>query len=316
MSGAPVRRRRALVALLAAPWAAWAIARTLGLDAFHPAVALMSFTPLVAATAVVPLAVALVARRWLVAAVAAAALVALVLAVAPRALEGPNVADAGTPGRRLVVMSTNLHLGQADPRAILRLVREQHVDVLSLEELTAGELRRLDAAGARALLPNRVLRPGTGSDGTGLMARQPLAAIATAAGVSLQAALGADGLRFVSVHPFPPLGFAAEHDWQAVLRGLPGASQDRRAHVLLGDFNATLDHRELRRLLDRGYSDAADATGDGLVPTFPTANPLPPMITIDHVLFSAPIRARRFSAHDIAGSDHRAIVAELVVPQH
>jgi endonuclease/exonuclease/phosphatase family metal-dependent hydrolase len=313
-----VHRRRILVAALAAPWLAWAMARTFGLDGAHPFVAALAFTPYAAATAIAPVLLALVAREWIVAGVAALALAALVLAVAPRALDGPQLAGAGTPGRPLVVMTSNLLFGRADARAVMRLVREYHVDVLSLQELTPGAVRRLDAAGAHGLLPGRVLHPGRRAAGTGLMTRRPLRTVAVprpGASTQLQAALGlpAGGqLRLVAVHPFPPISGASVRDWQAVLRGLPAPADGGRPHLLLGDFNATLDQRDLRRLLGRGYADAADATGDGLRPTFPVGTSQPP-ITIDHVLVPATIGVRRVSVHEVAGSDHRALIAELVL---
>ena len=37
--------------------------------------------------------------------------------------------------------------------------------------------------------------------------------------------------------------------------------------LLVGDFNATLDHAALRRLLDTGYRDAASVVGQGMTPT-------------------------------------------------
>jgi len=84
--------------------------------------------------------------------------------------------------------------------------------------------------------------------------------------------------------------------------------------VLLGDFNATLDHREFRRVLDRGYYDAADATGDGLRATWPTDRSRP-MLTIDHVLLPESIRTRKVNVHDVRGSDHRAVIAEILLPR-
>ena len=56
-----------------------------------------------------------------------------------------------------------------------------------------------------------------------------------------------------------------------------------------------------------------NAIGDGLQPTWPTTGGRPPL-TIDHVLFAPPILVRRVSLHTIPGSDHRALIAELVVP--
>jgi endonuclease/exonuclease/phosphatase family metal-dependent hydrolase len=82
----------------------------------------------------------------------------------------------------------------------------------------------------------------------------------------------------------------------------------------MGDFNATLDHDEFRGLVDRGYDDVAETLGDGLTPTWPEHRRFPPLVTIDHVLADERIGIRDYSAHEIAGSDHRAVYAELVLP--
>jgi endonuclease/exonuclease/phosphatase (EEP) superfamily protein YafD len=308
-----------LVVAITLPWVLWALVRTVGLDAGYPLVAIVTFTPYAAVTALVPLALALALREWLVGAVAALALAALVAAVAPRAFGGADGAAAHAGGQRLVVMSANLRFGEADAESLLALVREHHVDLLSLQELTPAAVRRLDAAGARTLLPGRALAARSRAAGTGLMARRPLRLLVepVAEGrAQLRAALQLSGgvqLRVVAVHPYPPVSRGSEHAWQEVLRALPGASDGGRPHLLVGDFNATLDHRELRRVIDRGYVDAADATGGGLRPTFPVGHRYPP-ITIDHVLVERSIAVRRLSVHPIAGSDHRAIIAELVLP--
>lgn len=312
-------RAGAIAVVVATPWVLWAAVRTLGLERGHPLVALVAFTPYAAALSPVPVVVALLLRRRLAAAVAAVAAVVLLAAVAPRALPGPQRAEAGAGGRPLVVMSANLLVGAADATAIVRLVREHDVDVLSLQELTPDALRRLDAAGVRALLPARAARPDPGWSGVGLLAREPLRAVAPRSGsvaTQLEAVLSPrDGpdLRLVAVHPLPPVSRANTRAWRRALRRLPGPRAGDTPRVLIGDFNATLDHRELRRLLDRGYADAADATGDGLRPTWPTTGGRLPL-TIDHVLFPAPLGVRRVSLHTIPGSDHRAIVAQLVLP--
>ena len=132
----------------------------------------------------VPVVVALLLRRWLVAAVAGVAALALLTAVLPRTLAGPQEAQRDARGQTLVVMTANLRFGRADADAIVRLVREHDVDVLSLQELTPDALRRLDAAGAARLLPARSVRPDMRWSGLGLLARAPLRAVAPRPGSS------------------------------------------------------------------------------------------------------------------------------------
>ena len=311
--------RGVLASAVAAPWVLWAVLRTFGLEYGHPLVALVAFSPYAAGLAPLPVLVALLLRRWLVAAVAGVAALALLTALVPRTLAGPQRVQSDAPGRTVVVMTANLHFGRADADAILRLVREHDVDLLSLQELTPYALRRLDASGAAALLPARSVRADRGWSGLGLLARAPLRAVPLRSGSSraqLEAVLSmgeGTSLRVVAVHPLPPVSRANTRAWRVALRNLPDATANGAPRVLLGDFNATLDHHELRRLLSRGYVDAADATGDGLRPTWPTTGRRPPL-TIDHVLFPRPIKVRRVTLDTIPGSDHRALIAELVLP--
>jgi endonuclease/exonuclease/phosphatase family metal-dependent hydrolase len=118
----------------------------------------------------------------------------------------------------------------------------------------------------------------------------------------------------VSVHPVPPTSTTQVEIWSAGLESLPPATGDGDAWVLAGDFNATLDHVELRDLMDSGYVDAADAAGIGLSPTWPSDDLLPPPVTIDHVLADERLAVGDASVHDLPGSDHRAVAAELFLP--
>lgn len=303
---------------LAAPWVLWAAVRTFGLEGGHPLTGAVALTPYVAASAPLPVIVALALRRWVVSGVALAAALALSLAVLPRAIDGPALAEEAQ-GRTLVVMSSNMYVGRADASTVVRLAREHHVDVLSLQELTPEAVEHLDDAGVRSSLPNRVLDAHSGVSGSGLMARHALRRVggddaATFAQPEAALALAGGGALYVkAIHLLPPVSGRKVSIWRRELRGLPLPSSGRDARVLIGDFNATLDHDELRRLLDRGYRDVADATGDGLKATWPVGSAHPP-IAIDHVLVSGPLLVRRVSVHEIAGSDHRAIIAELVVP--
>jgi endonuclease/exonuclease/phosphatase family metal-dependent hydrolase len=311
-----------VAALLLAPWLAWAVIRTFGLEGGTRLVPLMTFTPYVGWTAPLPLVVALLLRRWAVAGVAALTLVAFLVALLPRAFGGPRP-DPGPGAVTLHVMTANLFEGAGDARTVVRLVREQHVDVLALEELTPEEVTRLDAAGLRRLLPHRDVDARPGASGSGLFSRVALTPRAPHNALdrngeprALVAVPGAAPVDLQVIHPPPPIhGWTPA--WRQMLGELPKPDGGRELRMLMGDFNATLDHAQLRRLLGgaHGYVDAADATGQGFATTWPAGRDFPPEITIDHVLIDPRIRADAVSIHLVPHSDHRAVVATLRVPR-
>ena len=89
----------------------------------------------------------------------------------------------------------------------------------------------------------------------------------------------------------------------------------RVQRILAGDFNATLDHAQFRRLLRRGYADAASQAGHGLSLTWgPQPDRRLTLLAIDHVLIDRRCAVVTTSAHWLAGSDHRALYAELRLP--
>ena len=124
---------------------------------------------------------------------------------------------------------------------------------------------------------------------------------------------GDRALRVVAVHPFRRTG--QHRQLERRLHTLPSPDQAGPAWVLPGDFNATLDHAELRQVLDLGYRDAGDVTGNGLTPTWPEFGHRLPPITIDHILAQREIRVTSYAVEDIPGSDHRAVYARLAIPR-
>jgi endonuclease/exonuclease/phosphatase (EEP) superfamily protein YafD len=83
--------------------------------------------------------------------------------------------------------------------------------------------------------------------------------------------------------------------------------------VLAGDFNATADHAQFRRLLRLGHVDAAAQLGRGLIPTWGPAG-RPALLTLDHVLLDPRCAVLAASVHQLPGSDHRAVYAEFRLP--
>jgi endonuclease/exonuclease/phosphatase (EEP) superfamily protein YafD len=305
--------------LAAACWAAsaavaaWALVRLLGLERGYPVVQLMAFTPYVAAAAVVVVVAELAVRRWWPAALAAVAALGLALSVVPRAVGG---GDAAAGGPRVRVMTTNVHFGSVPAEDLVAAVRRERVEVLSVQELTPSMARRLRRAGIGRVLPEAVLEPRPGGAGTGIYARTRLRARRAIEGplapqVVVETTAGERRFEVVAVHPPPPTRRRLSL-WVRGLRQLPRAG-GRLPRILAGDFNATLDHEELRDLLDSGYRDAADRTGAGLRTTWPRGRRWPPEVTIDHVLVDRRWAVRNVAFVDLEGSDHRAVIADLAL---
>jgi endonuclease/exonuclease/phosphatase (EEP) superfamily protein YafD len=311
--------RTLLAAGLALPWAVWALARVTGVELPYPFVAALAFTPYAAVTSPLPVVVALVLRRWAVAGVAAVVVLAFALAVLPRAAAGQ---DAEPGGPRLVVMTSNLWVGRADARAALRVARRYDVDVWSLQELRPELMDALTRAGARETFPSAAVDPREGASGTGILSRLPLELLDDRPDetgnarpeVRLRPA-GALPVRLKAVHPSPPVNRAAAPRWRRALRAIPGSDGRGDVRILAGDFNATLDHPELRGVLDRGYVDAADAVGKGLVWTWPARGARALPLTIDHVLVDRRVRVERVTVVRLPNTDHRAVIAVLRLPR-
>jgi len=302
---------------LAGALAAWTLLRVLGLERGWPLVPLFAFTPYVAVLALLTAAVAAWRRWWAGAAVAAACAAALLALLAPRAL--PERAPASAPGVRLRVLAANVAGNAPAAGAVLRELRRWDVDVFSAVELSPHLARAYDAAGARSQFPHRALRPLPGFTGTGLYSRIHLRRTPPPPGTLFGMAAGeawprgGGHIELVAVHVPAPTGREATARWRRDMRVLPRAGEPAPPRVLAGDFNATLDHSELRRLLDRGYRDAAEQAGAALAPTWPAGSGIP-LITIDHVLADRRIRVVSARSVAISGSDHRGLLAELLLP--
>jgi endonuclease/exonuclease/phosphatase (EEP) superfamily protein YafD len=319
----PVRVRRAawhvLLWLLVLPGLAWVVIRFGGWER-SALVQLFAFTPYVAAWSVVPVIAALATRRWLAATVATITCALFAVAVLPRALAD---ADRGPQtGVTLRVMTSNLLFGNADAATIVRLVRDNDVAVLALQEFSAVGQRNLAAAGLGELLPYSSLGGEPGASGSGLYSRFPI----TGPGVRRNGGgfnqaygtvqpPGAVAVDVESAHPLAPYALEVLGGWRDDLAAEPRTDPAGAPRILIGDFNATLDHQPLRDLIDAGYRDAADAAGQGLIGTWgPYDGDLLPPVTIDHVLADRRLGVGAVSVHDIPDSDHRAIIATLRIP--
>ncbi|MGZ4437445.1 MAG: endonuclease/exonuclease/phosphatase family protein [Nocardioidaceae bacterium] len=233
---------------------------------------------------------------------------------------GTSVAEAG--GRHtLRVMTANLYLGQADPSRVVEAAVAHGVDVLVLQEVTPSELGGMEAAGLGTAYPHRVGGPADGAGGTMVLSTRPLSharRVPTRYGSwSVDVASGAGVVHLLAVHARPPVGDAK--GWaadQVTIRSAAMALDGPT--VLVGDFNATLDHRPMRELVGRGFDDAVVQARSRWEPTWPSAGQvsvlgveLPSLLQLDHVLVNRALHVVATMSVAIDGTDHRAVVAVL-----
>ncbi|MEV0294873.1 endonuclease/exonuclease/phosphatase family protein [Nocardia sp. NPDC050710] len=259
--------------------------------------------------ALVGLLLFLLARGWRSAAVAGVVLAGVLWTQLPifvpdgRAASGPEV----------TVLQSNLLFGGADVAEVVRTVRAEQVDLLTVEELTSEAVDRLAAAGIAEQLPHQYLQPGGGGAGTGIYSRYPLRDTRKYDGFVLHN-LGATmdhprrgPVAVFAFHPIPPsLDFTS---WSVEMRRIREILDAQQGPALVGaDFNATRDHSAFRDLLRGRFAAAAELAGAGPLPTYPADRPWGPVIGIDHILV-ADGTAAEMRALTIPGSDHRAVLA-------
>jgi endonuclease/exonuclease/phosphatase (EEP) superfamily protein YafD len=245
-----------------------------------------------------------------------AVLTALVLALDAAWLVPLYIPDRVQLGEPLTVMTANLRFGGADPFALVKLVKEHRVDVLATEELTPEAVDLLRGAGLDKELPYSELAPFRDADGCGLWSRYPIDRLPP-----LEARFQSPGALIKMptrqvvvrvVHAFPPTsGTIYRRDYAGLTRQV-NQLDPLMPTVLAGDFNATADNSLLRRLLGSRYRDASEQAGSGLQATWGPRG-WPGLLHLDHVLVDQHFDVRSTQVIDLPGSDHRALLARLVV---
>ncbi|WP_285749946.1 endonuclease/exonuclease/phosphatase family protein [Lentzea sp. NBRC 105346] len=291
--------------------------RLIGIDGTRHMLATVALVPYITVAGLLLGVIAMSLRRWVVGSIVLLVSIVLLANVAPRAFPDSRPNGVGT---ELRVMTSNTLGGIADASVIVDVVRSRRIDVLTLQELTPEMVADLDRAGLGSLLPNRVFLAEPGGSGSGIASRYPMQPRNLTGPSTLRQAgalvdVPGTDIEVVSVHPLPPVEAVGPEPWQRELAGLPPRDLKGPVRVLAGDFNATLDHVALRRLLNAGYVDAADQVGAGLVHTWPAQISFwPPPVTLDHVLVDGRCPVDTVDVVDIPGTDHRAVITQFVVP--
>jgi endonuclease/exonuclease/phosphatase (EEP) superfamily protein YafD len=256
------------------------------------------------------------ARRWWTgSAVVALAGALLQAAWAAPAYLGRHPSQEPT----LTVLQLNTWKGQADPAAVVQLVRDRDADVVVLEELDAAAASRLAAAGLERVLPHRA---GDPDRGVMVFSRWPLRHAE-----QLPVSKGGVRVEVAAPRPFWLVGLHTTQPLMSTTGWLRDLREVRRvvartpgSRVVVGDFNATVDHGPMRALFGSGLRDAAERANAGFQPTWPSGDavrvlgvPIPvSLATLDHVLVSRRFGVVATRTIAVSGSDHKALVVGLV----
>jgi endonuclease/exonuclease/phosphatase (EEP) superfamily protein YafD len=230
-------------------------------------------------------------------------------------------AEVGT--RALSVLGANVRQGRADPAALAATIEAKGPDVVVLPE--AGDRFRkrlldgLDGYRAWSCAPYRTGVEAAGAEdgpcltvltaaGLGEVDVAP-ASTDTRSGWLVVSGGGLGAVRLLGVHPAVLLP-ASTPDWQRELALLRAwvADPSQQPTVVVGDLNATLEHAPLQRALGSARPVTRRVAG-----TWPSWWRRAFGVTIDHVLVAGPVGVRSVEVLDVAGSDHRAVLARLLV---
>lgn len=248
-------------------------------------------------------------------AVALAAVPTIAHRVWPRRTGEPDAGD-------LTVLSLNVLVGRADTGAVATLLERERPDLVSVPEAGPDFRDKLmplvQGLGYRAWASTA---PGT-SDGAGvlILAAERAGDLEISTGREmrhryLRARGGILGARsFYAVHPDAPMGPRHTRQWNTDMDQLAVWCREPVPPIVAGDFNATLDHARMRATMGPCRSAAA-GTGKGLVGTYPAAFSRAFGIQIDHVLVPPGTVTTRFEILDIAGTDHRGVLASIRLPR-
>jgi vancomycin resistance protein VanJ len=240
------------------------------------------------------------------------------------------------PGPTLRLLTANLMWRNTDAASFAAVVHGEQPDMVAVQELGPDMAASL-ARDLESEYPYQSLAPSAGPDGIGIFSRLPFegvqpAEIGRVPGPcfcqSVTVRVGNRAVVVLNAHPLAPdirlrrfgpvavpVAFdtdAGRPDRRRILERVEGADGPL---ILVGDLNTAERqpyYRELRRRLRDAHRDAGWGLG-WTFPSVPLGPVLVPVVRIDHVLYSDAWRAADEYTGYTPGSDHRHVVADLVL---
>lgn len=302
------------------PLVAVVLARVVAWDSRSLLVELNALTPLLFLPAW-PLAVAAaVSRRSALLVAATSVVIAHVIFAMPEVLASAPLPLLPPGGPELRLFNANVFAYNDDVAGYAEDIRRSRPDVVFLQEATPAFFEELERTGAVDELPHRVMVRRSDPFGMVVASRWVLTHdhVLSLHGrpilVTATLDIGTRKIRLFAVHVVSP-GGVHRQEWEEGLRAVADAvALERQPAIVAGDFNSGWGNRPFRRLLDVGLTDAAAARGSPFRMTWtPRPGVIPSLARIDHVLTTEGLLVTGIRTGAGRGSDHRPIVADIVV---
>jgi endonuclease/exonuclease/phosphatase (EEP) superfamily protein YafD len=296
------------------PLLAMALAWLVGLDRWVlPASLGITFFPLALAPVWLIVIGALAGRQWPLATTAALVAVVHLAAVGPALPTDPApITGAGEPLR---IVTANSSFRNTTPDEWASALLALDADVIVVQEYAPTTREALFRAGVRERYPRQSVSLRPYSAGVAMFSRLPMRGTSVPTfgqdGVAASVKVGDRWMRILNVHT---VALPHRSAWRDSFTDLERYLVDQPAPLIAaGDFNATLWHQPMRELLQGPLRDAHADRHRGLATTWPVGKPGVPFALLDHVLVTSTIDVRSVAERTLPGSDHRAVVADLLV---
>jgi endonuclease/exonuclease/phosphatase (EEP) superfamily protein YafD len=307
-----------------------AILRIVAWDEYEPLVVVNALTFIVYLPAWVVGTTALLRKRWWLSVSAIAIVAAQVSFVAPELLAGTTPAwTAYAPKFR--VFDANIDQSNIFESGYVSAIKNDHPNILTLEEFHPGALNSMKASGILTFYPHQCVKPYLGAVGFLLASEWPLRhcefrtishgynktlgtyyPIYYMVEATMSTPWGNVAIRVVhTLAPFPSYSKEWELAMTAINRTVRNQGSNRM--LMVGDFNATWNNRLFASLLGDGLIDGAAALGEEFQMTWPNGAIVPPFVRIDHVLTGSHLAVTRMSTGTGYGSDHRFVLATVAI---
>jgi len=240
---------------------------------------------------------------------------------------------AAADQRHLRVMSWNAHFLNKNSTTFFAAISAEQPDLIAIQELGAP-LAEAISTQLHEQFPFQALYPARNPAGMAILSRYPFVTttppdFSPTSGCNCHFVtldLAGQRITLINTHPWPPktgltgggtFEFDTENQDRIFDQLLARIEQAASPLLVVGDLN-TMPFQTNYRRLTQILQDAYVTSGVGPASTFPVARNdqswfRQPLIRIDYIFYDGAWQAQKAWVGTIAGSDHRYVMADLVL---